>query len=345
MTHNKKPDREVYNLDTIKLNEEIARKFFEIEVSILSINKFTDFFEKLFLLIEDNFAIPYVWLSIINGSEISHLIEALESSEMLKSRINLIGRNTFSKLINGGKTPILINENLKPYYTLLPKKKKYLIKSLAVAPLVYEEEIIGSLNLGDYSGSRFEPGMDSFFLSQLALKISICLNNIATREKLTLLTSRDPLTHLLNRKEFEISLGRELSRTSRYDESFSFLLLAIDHLKDIKDTFGHNCGDLIIKHVASELKKVIRPEDTAARTRENEFAVILPHRTAEEVQRIADDFSNTLKDNSIKYGGETITVLTTTTVASADDAVLKTPSDFLKTIEKKIARAKKGKTT
>jgi hypothetical protein len=45
-------------LKHITVNEEIARKFFEIEAGILSVGTFRDFFEKLLLLIEEKFSIP-----------------------------------------------------------------------------------------------------------------------------------------------------------------------------------------------------------------------------------------------------------------------------------------------
>jgi len=171
-------------LENLWDNEEIAKKFFEIEVSILSIGNFKDLFEKLLLLIEEKFEIPHVWISIISENDVSHLIEALESSQLLKKRLNIIERSVFLDLIEDEKTPMLVNENLSPFYRLLPENQKYFVKSLAIAPLFLNGDVIGSLNLGDFSRFRFQPNMDTFFLSQLAVKVSICLSNVTAREKL-----------------------------------------------------------------------------------------------------------------------------------------------------------------
>ena len=58
-------------------NEEIAKKLFEVEVSILSTGNFKDLFEKLLLSIEEKFGIPHLWISLVEETEVSHLIEAL----------------------------------------------------------------------------------------------------------------------------------------------------------------------------------------------------------------------------------------------------------------------------
>ena len=55
-------------LETLKINEEIAQKFFEIEISILAILNFRDLFEKLLTEIREKFGVPYVWISMIDQS-------------------------------------------------------------------------------------------------------------------------------------------------------------------------------------------------------------------------------------------------------------------------------------
>ena len=170
-------------LERIKANEDIARKFFEIETEILSTNNFKDLFEKLLLLIEEKFQLSHVWLSIIKDSPLSSLVENIEESSPVSERLNIIEHKIFYQLTNGQPNPLLVNKDLKPFFRLLPANRKYLFKSLAVSPLTLGGEIIGSLNIGDKSKDRFHPGMDTFFLSQLAVKVSICLSNVMAREK------------------------------------------------------------------------------------------------------------------------------------------------------------------
>ncbi len=121
-------------LETFRINEEIAQKFFEIEISILSIHNFRDLFEKLLTEIREKFGVPYVWISMIDQSEVSDLIKTLESSKALKERLNVIDKDAFLNLIANETQPILISGDLKPFYQLLPQGQMYFIRSLAIAP-------------------------------------------------------------------------------------------------------------------------------------------------------------------------------------------------------------------
>jgi uncharacterized protein YigA (DUF484 family) len=67
---------------------------------------------------------------------------------------------------------------MKPFYKLLPRNKKYFIKSLAIAPITLNSEIVGSINHGDFSNLRYQPGMDTNLLEKLASNISARLSNI-----------------------------------------------------------------------------------------------------------------------------------------------------------------------
>ncbi|MBT8491062.1 MAG: DUF484 family protein [Deltaproteobacteria bacterium] len=330
-------------LENIKVNEEIARKFFEIEVSILSINNLKDLFEKLLLSIEEKFAIPHVWISIINGSEVSRILEAIESSELLSKRLNLIGKNTFLGLIKDENTPVLVNQELKSYYKLLPKRQKYFVKSLAIAPLVLDGTIIGSLNLGDYSGSRFEPNMDTYFLSHLSVKISICLSNVSVREKLKQLATRDPLTSLLNRREMENTLEREFSRTNRYNIPLSVIFIDFDGFKMVNDTHGHNCGDTCLKYAASQMEKVVRKEDIVARFGGDEFVIILPNQTADNAMMVSQRLNDLFQEQPMKYGNTTVPISVSCGIASTEDAGVENPATLLSKADKRLYKAKKQK--
>ena len=70
-------------LERVRDNEEIAKKFFEIEVSILSILDFQGLFERLLSEIREKFGIPCVWISLIDKSGISDLIQTLTFSKDL----------------------------------------------------------------------------------------------------------------------------------------------------------------------------------------------------------------------------------------------------------------------
>lgn len=105
------------------------------------------------------------------------------------------------------------------------------------------------------------------------------------------LSSRDPLTGLANRRQFEAALDREVDRVARAGEPALLLLMDIDHFKAVNDRHGHAAGDLVIQAVARALQDCVRPMDTVARIGGEEFAAVLPncapafgHRVAERVR-------------------------------------------------------------
>jgi diguanylate cyclase len=91
------------------------------------------------------------------------------------------------------------------------------------------------------------------------------------------LSSRDPLTGVSNRREFELALAAEIDRVARAGEPALVLIIDIDHFKKVNDTHGHPAGDTVLKAVALALQECIRPMDTLARMGGEEFAMILPN--------------------------------------------------------------------
>ncbi|MEG4037704.1 CHASE2 domain-containing protein [Microcoleus sp. S36b_A4] len=86
----------------------------------------------------------------------------------------------------------------------------------------------------------------------------------------------DALTGLPNRQMFYECLHQSLEIASRTQELVALLFLDLDGFKSINDTLGHNVGDLLLKIVASRLKKCLRGSDTISRLGGDEFTIILP---------------------------------------------------------------------
>jgi uncharacterized protein YigA (DUF484 family) len=172
------------NIDTIKKkNEELEQRFTAIETVLASMTDAKELFENVLTKLEEEFAIPFVWISMINRPGLPEAIHDLTSSNILKYRLNIIKESAFRSLIADDIKPILINNDLNPFYKLMPLKKKYFIRSLAVVPITLHHEIIGSLNLADASSLRYHPDMDTTLLQRLGSSLSCRLSEMIPCEK------------------------------------------------------------------------------------------------------------------------------------------------------------------
>ncbi len=113
------------------------------------------------------------------------------------------------------------------------------------------------------------------------------------------ISSRDALTGLSNRRQFEFALAREVDRVARAGEPALLLLADIDHFKNVNDEHGHNAGDLVIKAAAQALQDCVRPMDTVARLGGEEFAVILPNCPPAFGFAVSERIRNKVKNNSV----------------------------------------------
>ena len=102
------------------------------------------------------------------------------------------------------------------------------------------------------------------------------------------LSSRDPLTGLANRRQFELTLASEVDRVARAGEPAMVLMIDIDHFKKVNDTHGHPAGDVVLRAVAHALHDCIRPMDTVARFGGEEFSMILPNCAPSFAQAVAE---------------------------------------------------------
>lgn len=330
-------------LERLRENDAISKKFHHIESRILSILNFKDLFEALLNEIQQQFQIPYAWISLVEHSDVSSLIRSLKTSDILKERMNLVSKEIFDSLIGDPQRPRLVNDQLKPFFKLLPPKQKFFFKSLALVPISMDGQLIGSLNQADHTPTRFQPGIDTSLLEQLALKVSLCLSNVTAHEKLKHLAYHDPLTGLLNRRALEESLKREYSRALRYRIPLSLVFIDLDGFKAVNDCHGHDMGDRLLKHFATRLLGAIRECDLAARYAGDEFVVVLPQTPAANSISMARRLSRWLKKEPLVVDETTIPVMISYGVGSTETDSCKTVADLLKKADQRLYRSKRKK--
>ena len=334
----------------LKLNEDTARKFHEIEISILSILNFQDLCESLLTQVSNKFNIPLVWLSLIEDNPISEYIKTIDNSDIVQSKTTFLSKKNFRLItqISEGSdantlAPLLINTNMDKFDQFYPENVSQNIASLAIIPITLDGKMIGSLNLADSDSKRFEPGIDTSLLEQLAVKISLCFSNVTAHEKLKFLAFHDPLTGLVNRGVMDRILKRECDRAKRYKTDLSLIFFDLDNFKNINDTYGHDIGDQALIITANIFESLRRGSDIISRYAGDEFVAILPSTKLKH----AEEFVLRVKDKFLKKSVQTIEgsfhIKTSHGVASFYEDNCKSPSELLKHADKKLYQAKQLK--
>lgn len=96
------------------------------------------------------------------------------------------------------------------------------------------------------------------------------------REAIIELSRTDPLTGLFNRSQLFLMLDHEVQRTRRSERGFCLLMIDLDGLKTVNDSFGHQRGDEVLRSLGGVIRRSIRAVDTAFRHGGDEFLVLLP---------------------------------------------------------------------
>lgn len=138
--------------------------------------------------------------------------------------------------------------------------------------------------------------------------------------ELELLARTDKLTGLPNRRAFDESFDRELSRSTRLNKPVSLILIDIDHFKNFNDAYGHSAGDRVLQKVGQLLMETARKVDIPARYGGEEFAVIMPHTDGPGALIGAERIRKLIAETPVEFEGKTLQVTVSIGVTSLQDA-------------------------
>jgi diguanylate cyclase (GGDEF)-like protein len=99
----------------------------------------------------------------------------------------------------------------------------------------------------------------------------------------------DALTEIPNRRHIQELITKEITQAKRTDNPLGIMLLDIDFFKNVNDNFGHDTGDIVLKHVAKTLKELIRESDYVGRFGGEEFILIFPNTPAELLTKMGEN--------------------------------------------------------
>ena len=116
----------------------------------------------------------------------------------------------------------------------------------------------------------------------------------------------DPLTQTNNRSSFDSTLTREITLSKRTLNPLSVLFFDIDHFKHINDTYGHECGDTVLKDIAQCIKETIRNSDMIFRYGGEEFVILLGDTDVVGARITAEKIRQAVEKYTLAYGMEII---------------------------------------
>lgn len=150
----------------------------------------------------------------------------------------------------------------------------------------------------------------------------------------------DALTRLFSRSYFERAVEQEILRASRTGRGFSLLLLDLDALKAVNDSYGHDAGDRLLGSIGEVMRGDVRATDTAARLGGDEFVVILPETDLAGALRVAEKLRRDIGHLTVPNNGNLVSSSVSVGVVSyPDDA--RTKEELLRRADRAMYEAKR----
>jgi diguanylate cyclase (GGDEF)-like protein len=122
--------------------------------------------------------------------------------------------------------------------------------------------------------------------------------------QLAKLASLDPLTGAFNRRRLEEEASRVQARSIRTGAPMAVMMIDVDHFKKVNDSYGHQVGDEVLKHVAKIIGSTIRADDYFARYGGEEFCILLPSTSKDEAYILGERLRQIYVENSYIFEGQ-----------------------------------------
>ena len=179
-----------------------------------------------------------------------------------------------------------------------------------------------------------------FLFSAILLIRKLQIENRNLKKQLVISLSRDNRTGLLNRNSFEGMLENEISRTLRYEMTFSLALFDIDGLKMINDFFSREAGDLAILKTGEFIQNKIRDVDSLFYLNGGVYALLLPNTPLSGGFILLSRLRQQLEETNFDFKGQELAVTASFGITEFDRKKDDSASIFNR-VENLVLKAKK----
>jgi diguanylate cyclase (GGDEF)-like protein len=162
------------------------------------------------------------------------------------------------------------------------------------------------------------------------------LANFRLRE----MSHTDELTEVGNRRNFDMRLREEISRSSRFGHTFSLLTIDIDSFKNFNDQFGHPKGDAVLRALGALMRSVSREGDVPCRVGGEEFSFILPETGKGDAMILAERFRRRMESSVMGPDSRSPITVSVGLAAFPEDG--KTPDEIVWAADEALYQSKRA---
>ncbi|MCR5613959.1 MAG: sensor domain-containing diguanylate cyclase [Treponema sp.] len=212
-----------------------------------------------------------------------------------------------------------------------------------IVPLFHKNHMNGILVLGERldlgEGTEYSE-YDKNQILAIASLAAVAINNAALLEK----SSTDMMTHLKLKYFFYNILTDKLALAISQSQNIAVLMFDIDFFKKFNDTWGHACGDFVLKSVAKIIKSNTRENDVASRYGGEEFTVMLPDTSKEDAMAVAERIRKQIEEKDFEYEGQHMKVTISIGCAVYDSQTnpVSNPKDLVEQADKALYVSKRN---
>ena len=175
--------------------------------------------------------------------------------------------------------------------------KRVTTGDLGVFPLVCENKLLGYVVTKQIDEKLQYKDME--YLEELSKQSATTINRALTYGEILKHATLDALTGFYNRRQLEERIKQEIASSLRQKTPLCAIMTDIDFFKRVNDTYGHACGDLILKTVSKVMRSQLREYDVAGRYGGEEFAILLPFTKIKEAKMVAERLRHSIEETII----------------------------------------------
>jgi two-component system cell cycle response regulator len=325
--------------DEASRNDALLRKTQERELELLRAGSLAQLLERLIHGLRNSYQLDAVTLILHDPNhEVRHLLagDGFLLEELAEVQFVDVLASMAPQLGNLDR-PWLGPFRLADHELLLPATRRN--GSLALIPLRRNSQLDGVLVFSSADRFRFTRELATDFLAHLGLVAAICLENAVNRARLVRSGLTDFLTGFHNRRYLHARLCEELARAQRDQQPIACLMIDVDNFKRVNDEYGHLAGDTVLREVAHRIDDEMRLSDTGARFGGDEFAIVLPHGTLGDGEKVATRVLEAVRSEPIGVGAQRSEVVTVSIGVAAATPSAQGTRDFKVLAERLISEA------